>query len=305
MKAVRFHGYGDIDVLDVEEVPDPVPGEGQVLVRVKAAGINPGEAKIRNGTLHEWFPATFPSGEGSDLAGVVERVGPGVGDHVPGEEVIGWTDNRASHAELVLVETANLIQRPPAVPWDVAATLYVAGSTAWAGVRAIGAAPGDVVVVAGAAGGVGGIAVQLARRAGATVIGLASERHHEWLRGHGVLPLSYGDGVADRIRDAAGGKVDALIDLVAPSYVELALDLGVAPDRIDTVTDPTAARRHGVKTDGNAAGATATTLAELAGLVASGDLDIPIAATYPLAEVRAAYRELESGHTRGKIVLHP
>jgi NADPH:quinone reductase-like Zn-dependent oxidoreductase len=296
MKAVRFSEYGGPEVLEVVEVPDPVPGDGEVVVRVKAAGINPGEAKIRSGALHDRWPATFPSGEGSDLAGVVEGTG---------EEVIGFTDNRASHAELVAVKTADLTPRPAAVPWEVAGSLYVAGATAWATVRAVAAAAGDVVVVAGAAGGVGTIAVQLARHAGATVIGLASEPHHDWLRAHGVVPVSYGDGVAGRIRDAAGGKVDALIDTVGGGYVELALELGVAPDRIDTIADYEAVAKYGVKADGNAAGASAAVLAELAGLVASGELDVPIARVYPLDQVREAYRDLERGHTLGKIVLEP
>jgi NADPH:quinone reductase-like Zn-dependent oxidoreductase len=296
MKAVRFSEYGGPEVLEVVEVPDPVPGDGEVVVRVKAAGINPGEAKIRSGALHDRWPAAFPSGEGSDLAGVVEGTG---------AEVIGFTDNRASHAELVAVKTADLTPRPAAVPWEVAGSLYVAGATAWATVRAVAAAAGDVVVVAGAAGGVGTIAVQLARHAGATVIGLASEPHHDWLRAHGVVPVSYGDGVAGRIRDAAGGKVDALIDTVGGGYVELALELGVAPDRIDTIADYEAVAKYGVKADGNAAGASAAVLAEHAGLVASGELDVPIARVYPLDQVREAYRDLERGHTLGKIVLEP
>jgi NADPH:quinone reductase-like Zn-dependent oxidoreductase len=296
MKAVRFSEYGGPEVLEVVEVPDPVPGDGEVVVRVKAAGINPGEAKIRGGALHDRWPATFPSGEGSDLAGVVEGTG---------EEVIGFTDNRASHAELVAVKTADLTPRPAAVPWDVAGSLYVAGATGWATVRAVAPSASDVVVVAGAAGGVGTIAVQLARLAGATVIGLASEPHHDWLRAHGVLPVSYGEGVEGRILDAADGKVDAFIDTVGAGYVELALKLGVAAGRIDTIADYAAVAKYGVKADGNAAGASAEVLAELAGLAASGELDIPIARVYPLDQVREAYRQVEEGHTLGKVVLHP
>jgi NADPH:quinone reductase-like Zn-dependent oxidoreductase len=297
MKAVRFSQYGGIDVLNVVEVPDPVPGAGEVIVRVKAAGINPGEAKIRSGALRDRWPATFPSGEGSDLAGVVEGTG---------EEVIGFTDNRASQAELVAVKTADLIPRPATVSWDAAGSLYVAGSTAWAAVRAVSPRAGDVVVVAGAAGGVGTIAVQLARLAGATVIGLASEPHHGWLRDHGVIPVTYGDGVADRIRSAAGGQVGALIDTVGAGYVALAIEqLGVAPGRVDTIADFPAVAKYGVKADGNGAGGNAAVMAELAGLIANGELEIPIAATFPLDQVREAYRELEEGHTLGKIVLHP
>ncbi len=306
-RAVRFDDYGGIDVLRVAEVDRPVPGPGQVLVRVKAASINPGEAKIRSGALAQRWPATFPSGQGSDLAGVVAEVGEGVTGFAVGDEVFGWTDNRASHAEFVVVEAAHLVRKPAGVSWEVAGSLFVAGATAYAMVRAVAAGPGDTVVVSGAAGGVGSIAVQLARKAGATVIGLASAAAHPWLSSHGVIGVSYGDGVADRIRAAAGARasgVDAFIDTVG-GYVELALELGVRPDRIDTIVDFAAGPRYGVKTEGNAAGASAGVLAELAGLIEKGQLEIPIAGVYPLTEVQAAFRELEQGHTHGKIVLIP
>ena len=226
-RAVRFDHYGGIDVLDVVDVDPPVAGPGQVLVRVKAAGINPGEAKIRDGLLHEPWPATFPSGQGSDLAGVIEALGDGVDGFAVGDEVIGFTDDRASQAELVVVDAGHLTRRPPNVPWHVAGSLFVVGTTAYATVRAVSASSGDKIVVAGAAGGVGSLAVQLARHKGATVIGLASERNHAWLKQLGVIPVTYGDGVAERIRDAAGDDIDAFIDTVGSDYVQLALELGV------------------------------------------------------------------------------
>jgi NADPH:quinone reductase-like Zn-dependent oxidoreductase len=302
MKAVRFDEYGAVDVLKVVDVPTPAPGPGQVLVQVKAAGINPGEAKIREGLLHARWPATFPSGEGSDLAGVVTQTGPGVTGVAAGDEVIGYSDNRDSQAEYVVVEEQNLTARPPGVPWEVAGALYVAGATAIAAVRAVALTEGDTVVVSGAAGGVGSIAVQLARRAGATVIGLAGPANHEWLAGHGVIPVAYGDGAAGRIRQAAG-KIDAFIDTFGEGYVRLALELGVEPSRIDTIADFDAITEYGVKGDGNAAGASAANLAELAGLIADGKLEVPVAATFALSDVRDAYRRLASGHIRGKIVL--
>jgi NADPH:quinone reductase-like Zn-dependent oxidoreductase len=304
-RAVRFDHYGGIDVLQVVDVPDPVPGPGEVLVRVKAASINPGEAKIREGALHSRFPATFPSGQGSDLAGVVEGVGVDVTTVGIGDEVIGYSDNRNSQAELAVVPAEHLTPRPPAVPWEVAGSLHVAGVTAWAAVRAVSLSDDDTVVVAGAAGGVGVFAVQLAGLTGATVIGLAGESKHGWLRSHDVVPVLYGDGVEDRIRAAAPDGVDAFLDLVGGGYVELALALGVAPDRIDTIADFEAVSKHGVKGEGSAAGTGASTLAELAADVANGSLEVPIAATYPLEQVRDAYAELEQGHTLGKIVLLP
>jgi NADPH:quinone reductase-like Zn-dependent oxidoreductase len=308
MKAVRFGEYGDVDVLRVDDVPVPGPGPGQVLVRVRAAGINPGEAKVREGLLHERWPATFPSGQGSDLAGVVDRLGPDGVAVAPGDEVIGWVDTRSSQAEYAVVEAGHLTPKPAGVSWEAAGALPVAGFTAWAAVRAVSLKPGETIVISGAAGGVGSLAVQLAKRAGATVIGLAGPGNHEWLTEHGAIPVSYGDGVADRIRAAlpAGQHVDAFIDTYGGDYVELALnDLGVEPARVDTIVRFDAAERYGVKLDGNAAGASAETLRELAGLIEAGELEVPIAGTYPLDQVRDAYAELAKGHIRGKIVLLP
>lgn len=205
-KAVRYHEFGGIEVLQVAEVDRPVPEYGQVLVRVKAAGINPGEAAIRTGAMADIFPSTFPSGQGSDLAGVVAEVGAGADRFVVGDEVIGFSEKRAAQAELVLVDVDNLTPKPNGVPWEVAGGLYVAGVTAWGAVHSIQLGSGETVVISAAAGGVGSLAVQLARRAGATVIGLAGEHNHEWLQTHGVTPVAYGDGVTDRIKAAAESR---------------------------------------------------------------------------------------------------
>jgi NADPH:quinone reductase-like Zn-dependent oxidoreductase len=275
------------------------------LVQVRAAGINPGEVHIRTGELHDRWPATFPSGQGSDLAGVVVEVGPHVRGVAVGEEVLGFTHNRASHAELVAVHDVQLTRRPEGLRWDTAGSLYVAGTTAYATVFAVEPGPADTVVVAGAAGGVGSLAVQLARSRGATVIGLASEPNHAWLKDHGVVPVEYGDGVAERIHQASGGTVDAFIDTVGDGYVELAIELGVLPERIDTIRDWQAAAKVGARTDGEGAAACSVVLGELARLAARGELDVPIARTYPLERVRDAFRDLERRHTHGKIVLRP
>jgi NADPH:quinone reductase len=305
-KAVRFDRYGGVEVLEVRDVPRPEPGADQVLVAVRAAGINIGEAKIRSGLLREIFPATFPSGQGSDLAGVVEEVGAGVEGVGVGDEVIGYTDNRASHAEYVLVEAANLTPKPAEVPWEVAGALFVAGTAGVATVRAVAPTAGEAVVIAGAGGGVGVFAVQRAVRTGARVIALASERHHAWLRERGAVPVAYGDGAGKRITAAAEETpVAAFIDLVGGGYVELALELGIGRDRIDTIADFPAIEKFGVKGEGGATAASAATLAELAEAIAAGELVVPIQRAYPLDDVRAAFTELEAGHMAGKIVLIP
>ena len=303
MKAVQFDDYGGIDVLEVRDVARPEPGPNQVLVAVRAAGVNISEAKIRSGAVRAIFPATFPSGQGSDLSGVVEEVGASVKGVAVGDEVIGYTDNRSSQADYVLVEAANLTAKPPEVPWEVAGALFVAGATGVATVRAVAPTAGEAVVIAGAGGGVGVFAVQLAVRTGARVIALASDA---WLRERGAVPIAYGDDVSERITAAAEETpVAAFIDLVGDGYVELALELGIAKDRIDTIVDFPAAQKYGVKFEGGAAAASAATLAELAEAIAAGDLVVPIQRTYPLDDVRAAFTELEAGHIAGKIVLIP
>lgn len=306
-KAVQFDQYGGIDVLQVRDVPRPVPAPDEVLVQVRAAGINPGEAKIRTGMLHDRFPATFPSGQGSDLAGVVVEAGHGVARFAPGDEVFGYTDNRASHAEFVVVPASQLVTKPEGLSWEVAGSLFVAGTTAYAAVGSVHLSPGDVVAVSAAAGGVGTIAVQLARAAGATVIGIAGPDNDEWLTAHGVIPVNYGDGLAERIKAAAPqGRVDAFLDLFGGGYVDLALnELGVDLQRIDTIIDFAAIERYGVQSVGNAEGASAQVLSELAALIVDGKLEVSVAQTFPLDAVRSAYELLERQHTRGKIVLVP
>jgi NADPH:quinone reductase-like Zn-dependent oxidoreductase len=305
-RAVRYNEYGGIEVLRVDEVGRPVPAPGQFVLKVKATGINPGEGVIREGALHDWWPATFPSGQGYDLAGIVDEIGANAGPWVEGDEVSAFTFSRSAQADYVLVEADHAIRRPANVSWEVAGSIYTVGATAYAGVRAAALTAADVVVVSGAAGGVGSLVSQLAKRSSATVIGLASPPNHEWLAGHGVIPVEYGEGVADRIRAAAPSPVTKFIDCFGNIYVELALnELGLARDRIVTLVDPTAGRTYGVKYDGWSSAKGTDVLSELVGLLAEGSLELPIANTYPLAEVQDAYREVEKRHSRGKIVLIP
>jgi len=325
-RAVKFDKYGGIDVLHIDEVPVPIPEEDKVLVRVKAAGINPGEAAIRQGYMDKQWPAHFPSGQGSDFAGVIERVGDKVDKFQVGDEVIGFTDDRASQAEYVTVDANHIIRRPSHVSWEQAGALFVVGTTAYAAIRAVGLKKGETLVVSGAAGGVGSIVVQLARNLGARVIGLASKNNHEWITRHGGIPVTYGEGMTERIKaaargtttdsgtsgtttdhmqQAAGSRIDAFIDTYGHGYVDIAVALGVKPERIDTIIDFEAAHKHHVKTEGNAEGAKASVLAELANIIDKGRLEIPIARIYNLNDVRDAYQELEKRHTHGKIVLVP
>jgi NADPH:quinone reductase-like Zn-dependent oxidoreductase len=306
MRAVRFDHYGDVGVLEIAEVGKPEPGAGQVRVAVRAAGINPGEAKIRTGELDELWPARFPEGEGSDLAGVVDAVGPDVTGFTAGDEVLGYTNDRASHAEFVLTGPDQIVAKPAGLSWPQAGSLFVVGTSAYALVQTAGVGAGDVVVVSAAAGGVGSLASQWARNLGAAVVGLARPANHEWLRRYGVLPVDYtGPDLPARVRQATGGRpVTAVLDTYGPPYVQLGLDLGVSPDRIATIADFGAGER-GAKVVQHFTVASPPVLTEIAEALASGRLEMPIAATYPLTQVRDAYRDLERGHTRGKIVLLP
>jgi NADPH:quinone reductase-like Zn-dependent oxidoreductase len=305
IQAVRFDRYGEVDVLDVVEVPRPHPGPGRVVVDVIAAAVNPGEATIRKGLLHDLWPATFPSGEGSDLAGKIAELGEGVEGVAVGDRVIGWSDERSSHAEAVSLPADHVVAMPPAVPWDAAGSLYVAGTTAWATVKSVGLEPGETITISGAAGGVGSIAIQLARRLGANVVGIAGAGNSDWLESMGTTPVVYGGGLGERLRAAAGGRIDAFIDCFGGGYVDLAVDeLAIRPDRVDTIIDREAGARHGTHVDGmSTVDDVGGVIKELASLIEQGELTIPIAATFGLHDVRRAYELLEQRHTRGKIVL--
>jgi NADPH:quinone reductase-like Zn-dependent oxidoreductase len=305
-RAVRFDEHGDVDVLYLADVPLPELEPDQVLVKVWAAGINPGEIAIRVGAMATAFPTTFPSGEGTDFAGTVVEVGGDASGFAIGDAVLGWSEWRSSHADYVVVPQSHLVPKPETVSWEVAGSLFIAGVTAFAAARAVEAQAGETVVVSSAAGGVGSIVVQLLASRGVRVIGVASEPNHEWLRSVGVIPVGYSEpDLAARVRALAPEGVDALVDTHGPEYVELAVELGVPPQRINTVAAYQAATEIGAKTEGARFASNAETLGEVVDLVARGVVSVQIEATYPLDAVKEAYTELGKRHSRGKIVLVP
>jgi NADPH:quinone reductase len=304
-RAVQFDEYGGLDVLTVREIELPELGKEDVLVEVKAAGINPGEASIRKGLLDAKWPATFPSGQGSDLAGVVKEVGIDVVGFAPGDEVLGWNYTRSSQATECVVPAEQLIAKPADLSWEAAGALHVVGVTAFAAVRAVEISAGDTVVVSAAAGGVGTVTVQLLKVRGANVVGLASEDHHKWLWDKGVTPVTYGEGVMGRILEATPDGIDAFIDLYGPDYLDLAVQLDVPPAKIETIIAFEKAAEIGAKAEGSSTATSPEILGEMAELVSTGKIELPIAATYPLDEVREAFEQLEDRHTLGKIVLIP
>jgi NADPH:quinone reductase-like Zn-dependent oxidoreductase len=302
-KAVRFDRYGNVDVLEIAEVEIPALNPGQVLVRTIVAGTNPGDIPIREGLLAQEFPTTFPSGQGTDFAGVVAELGDGVTTPSVGTPVIGLSKERSAQSEFVAVPADRLAIKPEALDWDVAGGLYVVASTATAVVAAVAPQRGETILLSGAAGGVGSLAAQLVVRTGATVIGIAGKSHHDWLKSIGVTPVDYETDLRSNLNRVAPDGFDAAIDTVGHGYVDLAIDLGIAPDRIDTIADFAAAARHKVHTDGSSAAESSSVLAEVAGLVANGELQVPVAAVYNLQDVKQAYTKLAEGHTGGKIVL--
>jgi NADPH:quinone reductase-like Zn-dependent oxidoreductase len=304
-RAVRLTAFGGPEGLSVDEVPTPHAGAGEFRVRVTAAGLNPMDWIM---TADELTAARFalrlPCGFGTDYAGVVDEVGEGVTDYAVGDRVYGGALSRAV-ADFLVVEAfgtdgvvGDAHHTPDGVDDRTAATLTIAGCTAVAALAVVNPQPGDTILIGGAAGGVGVFAVQLARLAGARVIGTGSAATADYLRSLGADPVTYGDGLVDRVRTLAPEGVTAAIDLYAAEAVEAARELGVDDSRITTI----AGLVDGIMS-ANGALADPAAFEEIARLVAAGELRVPIAATFPIEEIRAAV-ELQAGrHVHGKVVI--
>nr|BFD87399.1 NADP-dependent oxidoreductase [Streptomyces sp. Xyl84] len=303
-RAVQLDSFGGPEVLDVREVPAPQAGPGQIRVRVTAAGLNPMDwIMTADADTAARFGLALPVGFGTDYAGVVDQVGDGVGGFAPGDRVFGGALSRAV-ADFVVVDPAAGIaaneahHTPDGVDDRTAATLTIAGRTASAALAAIDPGPHDTVLIGGAGGGVGVFAVQLARIAGARVIGTGSAASADYLRGLGAEPVAYGDGLGDRVRALAPGGVTAALDLYGTETVHVARELGVPDSRICTI----AAQVEGVAA-GNGANAAPEALEEIARLVAAGRLRVPIAGSFPIGQIRRAAGLQAGRHVRGKIVI--
>ncbi|WP_166870640.1 NADP-dependent oxidoreductase [Salinibacterium sp. ZJ450] len=302
MRTVIFTEFGGPEVLQLVEVPPPTAGPGEVRVRVVIAGLNPVDAKIfSGGPSAERYGVTLPSGNGNDFAGVVDEVGRGVAGIQAGDRVYGGVRGFAQ-ADFVITDAAHLLPLPPGLDLERAGALDIAGRTAWAAVRSLGITATDTVLVSAAAGGVGVLAAQLAVRSGATVIGTASEANHDFLRSLGVIPVSYGDGLAGRLRELAPDGITAVLDQNGRATIDVALELGVPASRINTIAAKTYRPELGMGTVGGPA-AGREELAEMARLVASGEIRLPIDSIYPIERVQDAYRHLMAGHVRGKVLL--
>lgn len=304
-RAVQLETFGGPEVLRINQVPAPRAGAKQIRVRVTAAGLNPMDwFMTSDADTAARFGLSLPCGFGTDYAGVVDQVGEGVTEFAVGDRVFGGALSRAV-ADYVLIDAAATIavggdahRTPAGVDDRTAATLAIAGSTAAAALDVVKPGPGDTLLVGGAAGGVGVFTVQLAVRAGARVIGTGSASSADALRALGAEPVTYGDGLAERVRAVAPDGVTAAIDLFGTDTVQVARDLGVTNERITTI----AGLVDGI-TSANGANAAAGALDEIARLVADGQLRVPISATFPVEQIRDAV-ELQAGrHVHGKVVV--
>ncbi|WP_030672617.1 NADP-dependent oxidoreductase [Streptomyces cellulosae] len=301
MKAIAIDRYGDEPRL--MDLPEPLMGPDQVLVRQKATGVNPADWKSAGGALEGRYEARFPFVLGWDVAGVVEQVGTSVTEFAVGDEVIAYHREdfvgRGTYAELVAVPARELALKPTGLSWLEAAALPAAGMTAYQAVRLLGVGSGDTLLVHAAAGGVGSVAVQVAKAFGARIIGTAGAGNHEYLHSLGAEPIAYGEGLADRVRALAPGGVDAVLDLVGGDTLELSPKLLAPGGRLASISPmaPEAGGRHlFVRPDG-------TDLSRLAAMVEAGTVKITVTRTYPLEEANEALRLLQTNHGRGKIVL--
>jgi len=300
MKAVVYEEYGGPEVLHVADVDEPHAGPGQVRVAVRAAGLNPVDYKQRSGMMREFLPAEFPAIDGREAAGVVDEVGEGASAAV-GDEVFGFTVGGAD-AELAVLD--DFVPKPAAASWEQAAGLPVAAETSARVFDVLGGLEaGQTIVINGAAGGVGAIAVQLAVARGARVIGTASEPNHAFLRSLGAEPTTYGDGMVERIRALAPDGVDLAFDTAGQGIPEL-IEVTGDPGRVATIAGFQAASL-GVKVTGGADGRALGGLTEAAELIEAGRLKVPVERTFSLEEAADAHRLSEAGHVRGKLILVP
>lgn len=298
--VIVFEEYGGPDVFHLIEVPDPVAEPGQVRIRVRAAGVQPFDCGTRRGDFANYVPLEFPARLGNEVAGIVDQTGPGVTGVAEGDEVIAFM-RMQGYADTVVVPSDQVGKKPASMPWEEAGVLSVSGQTAYTALDELAVSPGDTVLVHAAAGGVGSYAVQIARERGATVIGTASERNHDYLRSLGSIPVTYGPGLADRVRTVAPNGIDAVLDAIGGEALDVSVELVGATERIVTIADWEGAARLGVRRVGTQR--SVGKLADLARMYAEGRLKVSIWKAFPLARASDAHRKVETGHVRGKVVL--
>ncbi|MFD5118475.1 NADP-dependent oxidoreductase [Streptomyces sp. NPDC058385] len=297
MKAARFSRFGGPEVLELVDLPDPHPGPGEVRIAVRAAGVNASDWKKRQGLMDEELPQTL----GHEAAGVVDELGDGVADVAVGDRVFGFSTEGAAQAELAVLSYYAPI--PPSLDFPGAAALPAAGETALRAIDQLGVAGGSTLLINGASGSVGTAAVQFAVARGARVIGTASPANHEYLRSLGAEPVAYGDGLAERVRAIAPDGVGLALDVAGSGVLPELIGLAGGPDQVVTIADFTGAQEYGVRFSRGDTGRAVHVLGEMGELIESGRFFLPVAQTFPLAEISQAHRVGEDGRLRGKLVL--
>lgn len=297
MKAARFSRFGGPEVLEIVDLPDPRPGPGQVRIAVRAAGVSLSDGMKRKGLMDQELPQTM----GYEAAGVVDELGEGVTDVAVGDRVFGACADGAAQAELaVLTHYATI---PPSLDFPAAAALPAAAETAMRALDQLGVRSGSTLLVNGASGSVGSAAVQFAVARGARVIGTAGAANHDYLRSLGAEPVTYGEGLAGRVRALVPSGVDLALDVAGSGVLPELVELAGGPERVVTVADFAGARRYGVRFSSGDSGRALHALGVLGGLIESGRFAFPAVRTFPLAEVAEAHRISEEGKVRGKLVL--
>lgn len=297
MKAARFDHFGGPEVLELVDLPDPHPGAGQVRIAVRGAGVNPSDWKKRGGLMDQELPQTM----GHEAAGVVDELGEGVVDVAVGDRVFGFSAEEGAQAELAVL--SHYARIPPSLDFVDAAALPAAIETATRALDRLGVKRGSTLLVSGASGSVGSAAVQLAVVRGARVIGTASPANHDYLRSLGAEPVAYGEGLVERVRALAPAGVDMALDVAGSGVLPDLIGLAGGPENVVTIADFAGAQQYGVTFSRGDDGRALHALAEVGGLIEAGHFALPVARTFPLAEIAEAHCVSEDGHVRGKLVL--
>ncbi len=300
-QAIRYSSYGGPEMLTLDDIAMPEPGPGKVRVAVRAAGVNGIDSKIRRGMFADDSTPSEPKRVGVDVAGVVDAVGPDVDGWSPGEHVFGQVGSGALGTH-VLAGTAKLVGKPDWLSFEQAAALPVPTETAHRTLGLLGVGAGETLLIHAVGGGVGLVTAQLARDRGADVVGTASAPRHDVLREFGVTPVTYGDGWVERVRAAAGGGVDAVLDASGRGVLAGSVELTGTADRVLTIADGNA-DEYGVRFSSGGGAPLADVFADVLPLVKRGEVRLPLAETFPLAQAADAYRRSEAGHVFGKLVI--
>jgi NADPH:quinone reductase-like Zn-dependent oxidoreductase len=300
MRALQYTTYGGPEVLEWAEAPQPHAGPGQIRVAVRAASVNPVDWKTFGGAMASGQPMTGTGYLGYDAAGVVDEVGAGVSGVSVGDDVLGL--GQGTQAEFAMLDS--WAAKPASIDWAVAAAAGVAGETSERGLRLLDVKAGDTLFIDGGAGGVGAVAVQMAVGRGARVIASAGQANHDYLREIGATPVLYGENVIERVREAAGGQVDAVFDVAGRTPADRLIGLVPQPAQVLSIANFGAAQAGARVTGGGQDSQPMQALAQVAELLAQNRVVIKVQ-TFPFDRAADAYRISQAGHLRGKLVLIP